>query len=105
MQIVSRRAVMFFDWLLRMNGSTAAITIFPFIFIHPDTKITKELINHERIHLIQQMELLVLPFYIWYLIALNRKGYWNISHEREAYENERNLNYLKTRRPYSFLKY
>jgi len=75
MIIVSLRIVMFFDWLLRMNGSTAA------------------------------MELLVLPFYIWYLIALNRKGYWNISHEREAYENERNLDYLKTRRPYSFLKY
>lgn len=105
MEIVSRRAVMFFDWLLWMNGSTAAITIFPFIFIHPDTKITKELINHERIHLIQQMELLVLPFYIWYLMALYKVGYWNISFEKEAYENEKDLLYLKKRRIFAFRKY
>jgi len=46
-----------------------------------------------------------LPFHIWYMIALYRKGYMNISFEKEAYANENNLDYLKTRKPFQFLKY
>jgi hypothetical protein len=28
----------------------------------------KVFVNHEKIHLRQQLELLVLPFYVWYII-------------------------------------
>ncbi len=70
--------------------------------------------NHERIHLRQQIELLVVPFYVWYglefLLRLlqyrnRRKAYYNISFEREAYGNEKDLNYLKQRSFWNFLKY
>lgn len=91
------------------------LTIWPYIFIsHKKHKLNKVLINHERIHLQQQKELLVIPFFIWYgleyLIRLiqykNRFiAYQNISFEREAYSNERNLSYLKNRKYYSFLYY
>jgi len=82
-----------------------ALAFYPFIIMPRATVIDDVLINHERIHLRQQLEMLLLPFYIWYLIALRRKGYWNCKFEREAYANEHNLNYLKTRRPFAFLKY
>ncbi|VTP89248.1 hypothetical protein [Sphingobacterium daejeonense] len=96
-------------------GKAQAITIFPFIFLkyHSD-KINKILINHERIHILQAIELLILPFYILYLTEFIvrliqyrnfTRAYLNISFEREAYENENNLDYLKTRKLYSFLKY
>ncbi len=88
------------------------ITIFPFVILK--TKKLKQdlvLINHERIHLRQQIELLILPFFIIYvfefLIRLIQYRKWNlayrnISFEREAYGNEKDLNYLKSR---SFLKF
>jgi len=77
-------------------------------------KTNYKLINHEKIHLRQQLELLILPFYIWYiteyLIGLikyrdTKKAYYAISFEREAYANEYNLNYLQTRSFWRFLKY
>ena len=91
------------------------ITIFPFIFLR-DKKLKNDevLINHETIHIIQQLELLVVFFYPFYLIEYairliqsrdQHKAYRNISFEREAYANEHNLNYLKKRKFYSFLKY
>jgi hypothetical protein len=105
MIIVSRRAIRFFNFIaghgFRLNG----IALYPFIFLNPDSKITPELINHERIHIRQQMELLVIPFYIWYLYESYCKGYMGNRFEREAYGNEHNLTYLATRKWYSFRKY
>jgi len=72
------------------------------------------LINHERIHLRQQAELLIIPFYIWYVIEYfilllvyrnKKQAYHNISFEREAYNNEHNLNYPKNRTFWEFLKF
>jgi len=72
------------------------------------------LLNHERIHLRQQAELLILPFYIWYvfeyLIKLmqykdKKQAYRNVSFEREAYANEANPDYLKNRKFWAFLKF
>lgn len=89
------------------------MAIFPFVLVRTKFPSTI-LINHERIHLAQQLELLILPFYVWYLSAylLNRfKGqthlvaYSNICFEKEAYENEDKLAYLANRRAWSFLKY
>lgn len=72
------------------------------------------LINHERIHIRQAIELLVLPFYVWYLIEFMiryihfrdfKRAYYSISFEREAYENQHRLNYCSTRPFWCFLNY
>jgi len=91
------------------------ITLFPFIVLRDKhLKQDKCLLNHERIHLRQQLELLVLPFFIWYglefMIRLlqyrNRYlAYKNISFEREAYSNETDLEYLQSRSVFRFAKY
>lgn len=92
----------------------AAITLYPFI-IYKEASFAKDpiLVNHERIHLKQQLELLILPFYLWYgiefLVRLlflqdKRKAYRAISFEKEAYANEANLDYLKTRQLYAFTR-
>lgn len=91
------------------------LTVFPFVFIkYAFDSENKVLVNHEKIHLRQQLELLVFPFFLWYFVEyavrlLQYKNanvaYRNISFEREAYANEINLDYLETRRFFSFLKY
>ena len=96
---------------MKVNG----ITLFPFIILrNKDFKNNKILINHEKIHLRQQLELLIIFFYIWYvveyyywLVKLKNKhlAYRNISFEREAYVMEEDLNYFETRKFWSFWKY
>ncbi len=91
------------------------IALWPFIVIKdPCLKKDVFFINHERIHLRQQVELLVLPFYIIYLIEYlvrliyyknSQEAYRNISFEREAYAQEGNLAYLKERKWWSFITY
>jgi hypothetical protein len=91
------------------------LTLFPFVFIkYRFDSDDKVLVNHEKIHLRQQLELLVLPFFVWYFVEyavrlLQYKNanlaYRNISFEREAYANERHLDYLKRRPFFSFLNY
>ncbi|WP_291866729.1 hypothetical protein [Maribacter sp.] len=91
------------------------LSLWPFIILKDNTlKGDIVLINHEKIHLKQQQELLILPFYIWYvtewllrsLLYLDSyKAYQNISFEREAYCNENNLDYLNQRKFFSFIKY
>ncbi len=103
MIIKSNKLIKFFEFILRMN--IGAIAIFPFIIIPTSTIITERLINHERIHLRQQLEMLVIPFYIWYLIEYYTKGYYNVSFEKEAYANEHDLKYLKNRKIFSFKRY
>ena len=92
-----------------------AMAIFPFILLrHKDLRLNKRLINHERIHLRQQLEMLIFPFYFWYFIEYairliqhknTNSAYHNISFEREAYENDKNLDYLENKSLFSFLKY
>ena len=107
MILVSDRLTSFFSFILGMKkyGGIRALAFFPFIIIPKSTIIDDELINHERIHLRQQLELLIIPFYVGYLIALWRKGYYGVSFEREAHLNDSDLEYLKKRKPYSFIKY
>jgi hypothetical protein len=91
------------------------LTIFPFIIIKYESDVKNPiLLNHERIHIRQQIELLILPFYIWYLLEycirlLQLKNsylaYKNISFERECYVMEQNLDYLKKRPFFNFFKY
>ncbi len=91
------------------------LTLFPFVFLkHHGDKHHAVLLNHERIHVRQQMELLVIPFFVWYILEYfvrliqfkdRNLAYRNISFEREAYQNEKNLYYLKQRSFWSFINY
>lgn len=91
------------------------ITFYPFVFLaDEDDKLNSVFINHEKIHIRQQLELLVLPFYVLYLVEYlfrliqfkdRRKAYYSISFEREAYANEKDLNYLKKRSFWNFCSY
>jgi hypothetical protein len=91
------------------------LAVFPFIFLKDKTfKNDGVLINHENIHLKQQLEFLIISFYVWYgiefLFRLLQYGNWhlaykNISFEREAFANENNPKYLKERGFWQFLKY
>lgn len=91
------------------------MSFWPFIFLKNDAlKNDMVLINHEKIHLQQQKELLIILFYLLYIIEgilrsiyyfNSYKAYKNISFEREAYYNEKDLDYLNTRKPFSFIKY
>lgn len=83
----------------------SAIAIFPFIFIRKEKRENKKLINHERIHIRQQVELLFIGFVLLYYLEMIFKGYRGISFEREAYENESDLEYLKRRKFWSFNNY
>ena len=107
------KRVVVFPYIL--SKSFAAVTIFPFIILkRKESKDDFVLINHEKIHIRQQLELLWLPFFIWfameYFIRLLQYrnfylAYKNISFEREAYDREHEIDYLNRRRAYSFLKY
>ncbi|WP_034041236.1 hypothetical protein [Wocania ichthyoenteri] len=91
------------------------LTVFPFVFLKNSRfKTDYILINHEKIHLRQQLEMLVIPFYLAYILEFLFRliqyrnwnlAYRNISFEREAYANELNLDYLKQRLFWEFLKY
>jgi len=109
MVIVNRFIVKFFS-----GGFAAAIAFWPFVFVyHAHCRQDMCLLNHERIHLRQQIEMLIIPFYIWYFLeffirfAYHRNhylAYRSISFEQEAYNNEENPHYLAGRPPWSFLK-
>lgn len=88
-----------------------AINLFGILFARkiydPLSKFT---VNHEAIHTHQMKELGYIFFYILYLIEWVckifyygnlHKAYRNISFEKEAYANDKNLNYLNTRKHYS----
>jgi hypothetical protein len=91
------------------------LAVFPFVFVkHSLDKENSVFVNHERIHLRQQLELLIIPFFVWYFIEFFVRfiryknidlAYRNISFEREAYANEKDLDYLKRRSFGEFLKY
>ena len=86
-----------------------AITLYPFIISKEPLPVITY--NHEKIHLVQQRELWVVGFYILYVwywlkaVAMGKTGrdaYYAIPFEKEAYENEKNLKYLKTRKPHAW---
>lgn len=83
----------------------SAIAIFPFIFIRKEKRNDLKLINHERIHIRQQIELLFVGFILIYYIEMLFRGYRKISFEREAYSNEANLEYLREKKLWSFRNY
>ena len=94
---------------LRVDG----MALFPFILLKRKSP-PAYLLNHERIHLKQQLELGLIVFYVWYFVEYlirlvqykkHYLAYIHISFEREAYAHEWNLNYLSKRRFCAWWKY
>ncbi len=91
------------------------ITVYPFIFLrHAALRNHQVFINHEKIHLRQQLELLVIPFFLIYgiefLLGLLKYKNWksaylNISFEREAYANEKSPDFLSSRPFWNFTRF
>ena len=96
---------------LKMKG----MALDPFILLQRKSdREDQVLMNHERIHIRQQLELLILPFYLIYLVNYlynlittrdHQTAYRNIIFEQEAYDHEKELNYLQARRLFGFLDY
>ena len=89
------------------------MAVYPFILLkNKHLQKNKILMNHEKIHLRQQLELCIVPFYILYLLHYcvnlvvyqnHDKAYRTIIFEREAYDNEHNMEYLTTRKFANFI--
>ena len=101
-----------YNRLLPIGKNFLAINLFGVLFAKGPCSPT--VINHEKIHTAQMRELWFIFFYLWYILewifrSISRlnfmEGYSNISFEREAYANASDLQYLKTRKRFSFLKY
>lgn len=100
---------------LLKNTKINAITLFPFILLkNQKGRGDRVLMNHEKIHFRQQLEMIVVPFYIWYVIEYwvhwfrlkdAYKAYRAISFEKEAYAQEFNFSYLKQRKFWQFIQY
>lgn len=99
--------------LLRIIGKKM-ITLPWGIYAAPKALVTEDDVNHEFIHIKQWGELWYIGFLLWYVIEWFvrlvqyrdfDKAYRNISLEREAYANDKNLTYLESRKKFAFLQY
>jgi hypothetical protein len=100
-------------WVIYCNRlPVAGIVLFPLVFMHASHRENLITLNHERIHLKQQAEMLVLPFYLCYLAHYiynllcyknHHQAYLHICFECEAFENQSNPVYLKQRKPYAWV--
>ena len=90
-----------------------AITIWPFVICREE--MDEVTLNHEKIHIRQQAELLLIGFYLlyagfwvwnrlWHRMS-NVEAYANIPFEIEAYNNDNNLKYLEERKKYAWFCY
>ena len=92
-------------------GFASGITLWPFILINSPASNNAVLLNHERIHIRQQLETLIIGFYLIYVIQFlyyrlrnsRFRAYRMISFEKEAYRYEADLNYLKNRKPFAWI--
>lgn len=92
-----------------------AINLFGTYFIRKEYEgygIPQSTLNHEAIHTAQMKEMGYIFFYIWYfiewlirLVINGMHAYRMLSFEQEAYDNEKNLDYLNNRKRYSWFKY
>lgn len=87
------------------------INLFGVLFVRKGCTMRESDYNYEAIHTKQMKELLYVPFYILYLLEwlyrLTQKGnaYRNISFEKEAHDNENDMDYLDKREHFSWIEY
>jgi hypothetical protein len=100
-------------WWRLVHPAYTGMALFPFILLR-NQGLNARLLRHERIHLRQQAELLVLPFYLWYLLEYlahrvrgkgHAEAYRRISFEREAFANDDKARYLDDRPFWAFRHY
>ena len=105
--IISKSLVYFFGFLAGVGNEAKGSAFFPFIFVKSEEFIQPWLITHERIHFRQQIETLFIGSFLiaiverlYARIILGKtkfESYLWLSGEQEAYLNQSNDDYLKTR--------
>lgn len=113
--VTSRSIVRLFGRFVSLGDKAMALTFYPFIFMRPDTRSHESLLQHEQIHIKQQLELLIIGawmlygieyFYARYIKKLDkRQAYYYTALEQEAHRNSKVPNYLKQRKSYAVLRY
>lgn len=117
-QIWSSRLVRYGGSIIGLGKSAMAFAFWPFLVIRSDLRNSEsipELTNHEKIHLRQQLELLVIGAEILYLLEFiyarlflklpKKEAYYYVSLEQEAHINAPNLNYLQKRKLWALFPY
>ncbi len=98
--------------LLSVFISIGAITLWPFVISR--NKLNEQVLNHEKIHIKQQQELLIVGFYLLYVLYWIRGlwlykdsqlAYYSIPFEVEAYEHDEDMEYLKSRKWFAWWNY
>ena len=99
---------------LPFKGFTA-INLFGIIVVRKECfPISRRTINHEIIHSHQIKELFIVGFYVWYLTEWFlrliyyrnlKKAYKTICFEKEAFSNDANFEYLRSRKQFAFISY
>ena len=100
-------------WILARG--VAGMALWPFLIARAKPLLSNaRFVNHERIHGRQQLELLILPFYLWYVLEFLIRwlhtrnvntAYRRIVFEREAYAMDTQTDYLMRRPFWAFLKF
>ena len=89
-----------------------AISLGPFVFCRE--KLSESVRIHESIHFWQQLELAFviqwILYAIFYVVGRITQGSWKMAYycnpfEVEAYENQDDKDYLKNRKPWSWIKH
>jgi len=88
-----------------------AINLCGVLFVRKNAFLSEEVLNHERIHSAQIKEMKYIFFYLWYVVEwvirlfMSGNAYRNISFEREAYDNQSDMDYLSNRSPFDWADY
>ena len=97
--------------LIPFNGYKC-VNLFGFLFVRKGCKLSDTDLNHEAIHTAQMKEMLYVFFYLWYFIewflelfSYGSKSYKTNSFEREAFDNDEDLDYLKNRPMFAWWEY
>lgn len=92
-------------------GRITAITLAPLGIYIRKGEDSLTTCTHESIHWKQQEEMLFIFFYVAYFLEwlvkiffYGKRAYVNLSFEREAYNNERNIIYPFTRHKFAWIK-
>lgn len=88
-----------------------AVTLFFWIFIRPEYADNSVIIRHEKIHVEQYKETLLLGFFLFYFYDFVKNmikerswsvSYRNIRLEKEAYQYQNSEGYIKRRKKFSW---
>lgn len=114
MIIISDYILDILDWVFPTKERTNAINLLIVVIVRKEVADDKDLIFHEKIHLVQLLELLVIG---WLVISALMLVYnyaiardWDIAYhmspfEKEAYANQGKEDYLKTRPFCNWIRY